>query len=145
MWKRKAQRVRAETSPPERNSLQSRPGLRYSKCSPWTSSIGFWELNAESQAPTPHLPSRSLHFHRLICVHITVCAEERRAVLLGTTRAKPQDRLKRRLKISWLFCQGHFWSNVLFTDSQSRLGICLTIYKYIFPDHTPEMPLILPI
>lgn len=63
MWQREAQQVQAETlcfsmlasHTPETNGLQRRPGLRYSKCCPQTSSVGIWELGgkAESQAPHP--------------------------------------------------------------------------------------------
>lgn len=55
MWQREAQQVQAETLSPETNGLQRRPGLRYSKCCPQTSSVGIWELGgkAESQAPHP--------------------------------------------------------------------------------------------
>lgn len=120
-------------------SLRSRPGPRYLKCGPCQQQwqlLRAWQKSRIS-GPTSDLLSQSLHCNRMICGHITVCAdfEEKRAVLLGTRMAKPRW-LKRWLKRNWLFCQGLFWSNILLIGSQSRLGIWLTIYKYAFPDHT---------
>lgn len=43
--------------------------------------------------PTSDLPSQSLHFNRMTCMHVTVCTdfEERRAVLLATRMANQDD------------------------------------------------------
>lgn len=90
--------------------------------------------------PTSDLLSQSLHWNRMTCVHVTVCADfEERRVVLSTTRMAKSRWLKRWSKINWLFCQGFFCSNILVIDSQSWSGIWLIIYKYTFPDQTLEI------
>lgn len=113
-------------------------------CGLWTSSnlLGA-RKKCKISGPISNLLSQSLLFTGMICVHIMICTDfEERAMLLGTRTAKLRW-LKRWLKISWLLCQRLLWSNSLPIGSQSRLGIWLTIYKYTFPHHTPEIEITL--